>query len=256
MNRVFSEVLPLGNVFLRKILVRSSSYSSNLLVCRPCLLQSHMTLRTATRMYLTCSSHVQPTSEIQNPCISGQIRNASSGWMQSLKTKIGWPQKMKHSKYKLVESAYHLYMCAVEMPDYFHMIHDLKMPDTYYSWYLLSELHAWMILVRLSVCGEEGKFTRGQYMKAFWADVKKRSSKVGTSPSRQEELTLLHYHFNSAIFSYDEGLLSDDRILANALWRIFFECDVSDPCLVELMVQYVRKQVTQLHQNVRRLGLE
>lgn len=38
-----------------------------------------------------------------------------------------------------------------------------------------------MVLVRLSTCEEEGKFIRGHFMKAFWEDVKKRSSKVGVS---------------------------------------------------------------------------
>ena len=32
---------------------------------------------------------------------------ASSGWVQSLKTKMGWPQKMKYSKYVCIWIYYH-----------------------------------------------------------------------------------------------------------------------------------------------------
>ncbi|CAE1291014.1 CBP3 [Acanthosepion pharaonis] len=244
MNRVPSIFRSLGNSTLKNIAVSSQNFSSNL--------QSHMMLRTASAASMNLQNlrdknNIWTVPKIQNCNRWIQIRMVSSGWVQNLKTKIGWPQKLKYSKYRLVESAYRLYMCAVEIPDYFSMIHDLQMPDTYYSWHLISELHIWMVLVRLSTCEEEGKFIRGHFMKAFWEDVKKRSSKVGRSPSRQEELKLLNYHFNAAIFNYDEGLLSDDRVLASSLWRIFFEDKVAEPHLLELMVQYVRKQVKHLN---------
>ena len=46
-----------------------------------------------------------------------------------------------------------------------------------------------------------------------------------------------------AIFSLDEGLLGDDRDLAAAVWRIFYEQDCDDPAKVEKLVKYIRKQV-------------
>ena len=41
-----------------------------------------------------------------------------------------------------------------------------------------------------------------------------------------------------------QGLLSDDTVLAGALWRNFFEMDCADVEHIEKLVQYVRKQVS------------
>jgi cytochrome b pre-mRNA-processing protein 3 len=50
--------------------------------------------------------------------------------------------------------------------------------------------------------------------------------------------------FQAAILTYDEGILSDDRVLASALWRRFFEKDCKDARTLEIMVRYVRRQVS------------
>ncbi len=41
-----------------------------------------------------------------------------------------------------------------------------------------------------------------------------------------------------------QGLMGHDRVLAGALWRTFFDKACEDPVKLELMVQYVRKQVS------------
>lgn len=41
-----------------------------------------------------------------------------------------------------------------------------------------------------------------------------------------------------------QGILSDDRGLAAALWRTFFNQKCEDPRQLELLVEYVRKQVS------------
>lgn len=40
-----------------------------------------------------------------------------------------------------------------------------------------------------------------------------------------------------------QGILSDDCVLAAALWRNLFNRECEDPRQLELMVEYVRKQV-------------
>ncbi|MEE6509976.1 hypothetical protein FKM82_028641 [Ascaphus truei] len=49
--------------------------------------------------------------------------------------------------------------------------------------------------------------------------------------------------FYAAIFGYDEGILSDDHVLAAALWRNLFNKQCDDPRQLELIVEYVRKQI-------------
>uniref|UniRef100_Q9CWU6-2 Isoform 2 of Ubiquinol-cytochrome c reductase complex assembly factor 1 n=1 Tax=Mus musculus TaxID=10090 RepID=Q9CWU6-2 len=53
------------------------------------------------------------------------------------------------------------------------------------------------------------------------------------------------YH-NTTILGYDEGILSDDHGLAAALWRTFFNQKCEDPRQLELLVEYVRKQMQYL----------
>ncbi|XP_018424153.1 PREDICTED: ubiquinol-cytochrome-c reductase complex assembly factor 1-like [Nanorana parkeri] len=52
--------------------------------------------------------------------------------------------------------------------------------------------------------------------------------------------------FYASIFGYDEGIISDDRVLAAALWRNLFNIRCDDPRQLELMVEYVRKQMQYL----------
>ncbi|KAH0619014.1 hypothetical protein JD844_018614 [Phrynosoma platyrhinos] len=53
-------------------------------------------------------------------------------------------------------------------------------------------------------------------------------------------------NFYAAIFGYDEGILSDDHVLAAAIWRNLFNKHCDDPRELEIMVEYVRKQVQHL----------
>ena len=57
------------------------------------------------------------------------------------------------------------------------------LPDTFYSWFLVVELHVWMLMVRLMAEGEEGRFTRNAMLEAMWLDCETRSKKLGVSDS-------------------------------------------------------------------------
>lgn len=49
--------------------------------------------------------------------------------------------------------------------------------------------------------------------------------------------------FQAALVNYDEGILSDDKVLAGALWRRFFDRNCTARQL-EVMVKYVRQSVS------------
>lgn len=49
--------------------------------------------------------------------------------------------------------------------------------------------------------------------------------------------------FQACLFSYDEGLLSSDQVLAAALWRNLFQHHELNPEMLEKMVDYVRQQI-------------
>ncbi|PNI27869.1 UQCC1 isoform 2 [Pan troglodytes] len=62
----------------------------------------------------------------------------------------------------------------------------------------------------------------------------------------KKNMILMTNHFYAAILGYDEGILSDDHGLAAALWRTFFNRKCEDPRHLELLVEYVRKQIQYL----------
>lgn len=55
------------------------------------------------------------------------------------------------------------------------------------------------------------------------------------------------------LYSLFQGILSDDHGLAAALWRTFFNQKCEDPRQLELLVEYVRKQVSRPTPPLQRL---
>ncbi|MPC53338.1 Ubiquinol-cytochrome-c reductase complex assembly factor 1 [Portunus trituberculatus] len=159
--------------------------------------------------------------------------------------KIGW---LDHSKGKLKRSGFQLYESAcgnIMMTDFFQVF---DLPDTFYSWFLVVELHVWMLMVRLMAEGEEGRYTRNAMLEAMWLDCETRSKKLGaTSVSiRQQQIQTLGSSFQATIFAYDEGLMTNDCVLASALWRRLFSKECSDPERLECCINFIRRQMAVL----------
>lgn len=57
---------------------------------------------------------------------------------------------------------------------------ELDLPDTFNSWFLITELHLWMVYVRLMHEGSEGSMIRNYVTEALWNDVEYRSKKLGS----------------------------------------------------------------------------
>ncbi|XP_046565496.1 ubiquinol-cytochrome-c reductase complex assembly factor 1-like [Haliotis rubra] len=167
---------------------------------------------------------------------------------------MGITGKLKYPKVKLKLSGYNMYVCCQAQVDLKQMFQDLDLPDTFNSWFLVTELHVWLCMVRLAELGKEGRVVRNSVVEAMWADVDRRSKELGNAASltaRKEGIQDLGAAFYAALFSYDEGILGDDRELAGAVWRILFErSQDKEPHQLALMVEYIRKQVHHLdHQD-------
>lgn len=61
----------------------------------------------------------------------------------------------------------------------------------------MTELHVWMLCVRLSDDGAEGKFCRDQLMTAMWEDLDTRAKKLGpmVASLRNEQIQETSHHF-------------------------------------------------------------
>lgn len=53
------------------------------------------------------------------------------------------------------------------------------MPDTFQSWFLVTQLHVWILMVRLMGEGDDGRFMRNAVVEAMWQDVEYRSKQLG-----------------------------------------------------------------------------
>jgi cytochrome b pre-mRNA-processing protein 3 len=147
-------------------------------------------------------------------------------------------------KNKLFETGIYLYEACTDHVPVERFFKEFELPDTYYGWFLVTELHVWLLMSRVMSEGPEGRFLRNQLVEAMWADSTERLkhlAKIGTK-EKQASLDELMEHFQACILSYDEGLLGSDKVLAGALWRILFTYDCKDFRYLETMVRYIRHQ--------------
>lgn len=153
---------------------------------------------------------------------------------------------------RLRVSSYLMYQSVADSINYKAIFSQFNLPNTFNSWFLVTELHVWMLLVRAmaegSETGEDGRFMRNCIVEAMWADVNSRAKKLGSqNPSGvRGQIQTLSQQFQAALITYDEGIANDDIVLAGAIWRRFFEMDCDDYEQLEQMVQYVRKQIKML----------
>jgi len=132
---------------------------------------------------------------------------------------------------------------------------EFDMPDSFYSWFLVTELHVWMLASRLMEEGDYGREVRNAMVEALWQDCETRAKSIGdlAASVRSQQIIDMSEEFQAALFVYDEGLLSGDKELANALWRRFFlsmkedeEKQAPDMEKVALLVDYVRRNMQHL----------
>ncbi|XP_014241906.1 ubiquinol-cytochrome-c reductase complex assembly factor 1 [Cimex lectularius] len=194
----------------------------HLLVARPLTLSSHLLLHQKRSVSDTRAINIEKESFLQN--LVNRLR-------------------LQLKKYKLRSSGYLLYESIADHIDYDTFTIEMNLPDTFHTWFVITELHVWMLMARLMVEGEEGKFARNCLVEALWQDVSARAKNLGQEhPSIiRKQIIILNEEFQAALVSYDEGLLGEDRVLANALWRRFFDRSCDNVVLLEAMVKYVRQ---------------
>ena len=55
------------------------------------------------------------------------------------------------------------------------------MSDTFFSWFLITELHVWMLMVRFMAEGRKGELVVRNIVEAMWQDVTVRIGLLGVS---------------------------------------------------------------------------
>ncbi|KAG8566061.1 hypothetical protein GDO81_013081 [Engystomops pustulosus] len=157
---------------------------------------------------------------------------------------MGFTGPLKYNKWKIKIAALRMYTCCVERIDYDEFFDKCSLPDTLNSWFLVTQLHVWMCMVRMKQEGRAGKYMCRFIVYSMWEDVEQRGKVMGIdSVTMKNTMKALTEIFYASVFGYDEGIISDDRILSAALWRNLFNMKCDDPRQLELMVEYVRKQM-------------
>ncbi|VEN57338.1 unnamed protein product [Callosobruchus maculatus] len=80
---------------------------------------------------------------------------------------------------KLKATGYFIYEAIADNLDYVSFFEQYDLPDTFYSWFVVTELHIWMLSVRSMAQGDEGRFLRNCIIEALWNDVAQRAKKLG-----------------------------------------------------------------------------
>lgn len=151
-------------------------------------------------------------------------------------------------RYRLMYLGYYLYENAVDTSNYNEFYEEFKLPDTFNSWFIVTELHVWLMMIRCMAEGDKGKIVRNNMVKALWEDCSQRGKKLHTKEDPvnerivKKQIIEISAQFNAVIVSYDEGITGDDKVLASAVWRRFFKSEGNDPEKVEKLVHYIRKQ--------------
>lgn len=110
----------------------------------------------------------------------------------------------------------------------------------------------WLIMVRAMAEGgdknADGHLIRNSIMKGMWMDIRSRLKELMIEGVRGKQanhaLDSCSLHFRKTMVMYDEGLLGDDKLLANALWLQFLQSNNDDLASLDLLVKYVRKTVS------------
>ncbi|XP_058836038.1 ubiquinol-cytochrome-c reductase complex assembly factor 1 [Topomyia yanbarensis] len=199
-----------------------------------------------------------PMSSRTNPTVDGSqpaaVDEQQGGFFKRLINKIGF---IDNSRLRLRVSSAYLYESVADSINYAEFYMHFKMPNTFNTWFLITELHVWMLLVRAMAEGPEkdaaGRYMRNCIVESMWNDVSTRAKQLSANnPSAvRPQIQLLSEQFQAALLTYDEGINGDDKVLAAALWRRFLSSKCDDYEMLELLVKYVRKQMAMLDEKSR-----
>ncbi|CAB4385076.1 unnamed protein product [Rhizophagus irregularis] len=121
------------------------------------------------------------------------------------------------------------------------------LPDSFQTWFSVTLLHIWMLMVRFRV-ENEGKIFMQQLVNHLFEDAEWRMREdygiTSNSIIRHYIKDLLN-QFHGGVMAYDEGMCKDDPVLAAALWRNILVTEGSAHNMA-CLVKHVRHELQRL----------
>eukprot|EP00041_Stephanoeca_diplocostata_P007525 m.107376 g.107376 ORF g.107376 m.107376 type:complete len:279 (-) comp16918_c0_seq1:171-1007(-) len=146
-----------------------------------------------------------------------------------------------------MRAARNAYMTCCDQSSHREFIELTGLPDNFQSWFLIQQLHVWMLMVRAKQEGSLGATFYKQLVQFFWDDVEHRMRlmKIDDVTIKTESARELNSMFYGLLFAYDEGLVKDDHVLASAVWRNLFHHTKGTATArdVAQLVAYIRREV-------------
>ncbi|KAI9479520.1 ubiquinol-cytochrome C chaperone-domain-containing protein [Zychaea mexicana] len=107
---------------------------------------------------------------------------------------------------------------AEKNKDFF--IEACNLPDNFQSWFSVTQLHVWMLMVRLRE-EKNGKLYIQELVNRLFDDAEHKMRSHGITQQRMINSYIkdLLAQFHGGVVAYDEGMCKDDPVLAAALWR-------------------------------------
>lgn len=152
----------------------------------------------------------------------------------------------------LDSAAAQLYYNCANNYDYDKLCDAFGLPDYMSSWYKLTLMHCWMILMRMHSSLDAQAYLRLQrsMLSTLWFDIDARLKIVGEelkqSLSSQTDLKHMHGLHLQTFLEYDEGFLSNDPMFAAAIWRCLYVGRRCDPIHVLRVIAYIRSTIAWL----------
>eukprot|EP00051_Salpingoeca_urceolata_P014084 m.178274 g.178274 ORF g.178274 m.178274 type:complete len:317 (+) comp17979_c2_seq3:1525-2475(+) len=187
-------------------------------------------------------------STSNNP-LAAEDAHANQPLSERLLRALGWMGGFYSRKNVLTRSARKLYLACADPQSERDLMTTCRLPDTFQSWFLVTQLHVWMCLVRLKQEGKEGSIAYKQLVTLLWQDVEYRMSlTLDDVTVARESKRELHAMFYGLVFAYDEGLVGDDHVLAAALWRNLCHAKKNQATMADLaaVTSYVRREMEAL----------
>ncbi|KAL0267416.1 UNVERIFIED_CONTAM: hypothetical protein PYX00_009692 [Menopon gallinae] len=133
---------------------------------------------------------------------------------------------------------------SVEQVNYDDFYSYFELPDTFNSWFIITELHVWMLMAQIMDGSKRGELLRNDIVRAMWFHIDAKVVNLGEKKTKTLKVQIkeLSGRLPVAMLIYDEGLLGTDVEMTCALWNKFFDKHCIDPIKLEVLVRYVRHQ--------------
>ncbi|CEF70543.1 Ubiquinol-cytochrome-c reductase complex assembly factor 1 [Strongyloides ratti] len=152
----------------------------------------------------------------------------------------------------LDKSAGQLYFCCANNFPFIGLQEKFGLPDTFASWYKLTLMHVWMVLMRIHLSMDYYSYERFRttLLSVMWHDIDTRlklvSQEINMKLNSKKDIRKMHGLYVQTLFEYDEGFLKNDVDLAGAVWRNLYVSKEIDPICLASVVMYIRSTVAYL----------